>query len=68
MFEITRMESQLDEYLDHNALTYYAACKLFGETKSDEVGEPDTSPPQFSLRTMKQEGFSLRTLMEQKAK
>ena len=49
VFELARMEAQWDQYMEHNALTYYAACILYGETKSEEVGNPDDSPARFSL-------------------
>lgn len=65
-FELARIEAQWEDYLDHNFLEYYAACHMFGETKSEETGAPDTSPQRFSLRTMTAQTFSLHTLMEAK--
>ena len=49
MFELARMSAQWDQYVKQNALTYYAACVLYGETKSSDVGKPDDQPARFSL-------------------
>lgn len=58
-FELARMASLQVEYIENHALTYYASCRVGGETKSEEVGDPDTSPQRFSLKTMTSVGFSL---------
>ena len=58
-FELARMASLQEEYMENHALIYYASCRVGGETKSTEVGEADTSPQRFSLRTMTSVGFSL---------
>ena len=65
-FELARMEDLEKQYIAENALTYYAACSMYGETKSEEVGELDTSPQQFSLKTMTDIGFSLRAMVRRK--
>lgn len=70
MFEIARMEDLQAQYIAENPLTYYAACQLYGETKSSEVGDPDPSPQRFSLRTMSETtevDFSLQTIIEGKS-
>ena len=65
-FELARMASLQEEYMENHALTYYASCLVGGETKSEIVGDPDTSSQQFSLRTMTSVGFSLRAMVHRK--
>ena len=65
-FELARMEALQEQYMAEHALTYYASCRTGGETKSEEVGDADTSPQQFSLKTMTDVGFSLRAMVKRK--
>ena len=58
-FELARMASLQEEYMENHALTYYVSCRVGGETKSEIVGDPDTNPQRFSLKTMTSVGFSL---------
>lgn len=57
--ELACTEALEEQYLAEHALTYYASYHSRGETKSKQVGDPDTSPQQFSLKTMTSVGFSL---------
>lgn len=59
-FELARMEEQQRQYIEQSPLVYYRSHMVFGETTSDETGEPDKTQQQFSLKTKTVKLFSLR--------
>lgn len=65
-FELAYVGALQEQYMDEHFLSYYASCRIGGETKSEEVGDADTAPQRFSLKTMTETGFSLRTMIDRK--
>jgi hypothetical protein len=70
-FELARMMEQQEQYIAENPLEYYMSCRIadqiYGEKEAPALGEPDTSPQRFSLRTRSEIGFSLRELVKGKS-
>jgi len=68
MDDIETEEDKFQGWVHENPLQHYAAAQMYGETVSTEMGEPDKTPPQFSLKTKAHVGFSLLSLAKQKGK
>jgi hypothetical protein len=49
MADFQAEQEEYDQFVRENFLMFYLAYQMYGETTSAEVGEPDNSPPQFSL-------------------